>query len=123
MNKKLVWSALVIIIAVGLFYFVKQSRQPGPLDEFAKCLTEKKAVFYGAFWCPHCQKQKKLFGRSFKYIKYVECSTPDGRGQLPRCDDKKVEGYPTWEFADASRETGEVSLDKLARKSDCVLPK
>jgi thiol-disulfide isomerase/thioredoxin len=33
---------------------------PGKYDEFAKCLTDNGAKFYGAFWCPHCQAQKKM---------------------------------------------------------------
>ena len=60
-------------------------------DEFAKCLTQKGAVMYGAVWCPHCIEQKAAFGDSFKYINYVEC--PDNT-QL--CIDKGISGYPTW---------------------------
>jgi hypothetical protein len=25
------------------------------LDDFAKCIKDSGAMFYGAFWCPHCQ--------------------------------------------------------------------
>ncbi|GEM_PF-5252052 len=46
---------------------------------------------------------------------------PDGKGQLQICKQKKIEGYPTWEFADGSRETGEVSLATLAEKIGCML--
>ena len=60
-------------------------------DGFAKCLTEKGWAMYGAIWCSHCLAQKKLFGESFQYIKYVEC--PDNT-QL--CLDKGIIGYPTW---------------------------
>lgn len=95
---------------------------PGKYDTFASCLKEKGAVFYGAFWCTHCQAQKKLFGSSAKLLNYVECSTLDGNNQLPVCRDKKIEGYPTWEFADGSRMNGEVPLQKLAEKTSCELP-
>lgn len=62
-------------------------------DAFAKCLTEKGWVMYGAEWCGHCKVQKALFGDSFKYIKYIEC--PDNT-QL--CLDKEISGYPTWKI-------------------------
>src|SRR3989344_831978 len=86
---------------------------PGKLDGFAQCLEEKGAVFYGAFWCPHCQAQKKLFGSSAKLLPYVECSTADAKGQTAACIDKKIKSYPTWEFADGSRLTGELTLQQL----------
>src|SRR3989338_6132284 len=93
---------------------------PGKYDAFAQCLTDKGAIFYGAFWCPHCQAQKKLFGTSAKLLPYVECSTLDGNGQTPECIEKKVASYPTWEFADLSRLTGEIPLAQLAEKTSCV---
>ena len=110
----------VLAGAIGFSY--KENNTPGKYDTFAQCLGEKGAVFYGAFWCPHCQNQKKLFGNSAKKLPYVECSTPNGKGQLQVCTDKKIEGYPTWEFADGSREGGEVPLAKLAEKTSCTLP-
>lgn len=109
-------------LALLLWFVITAARAPGALDGFAQCLAEKKVTFYGAFWCSHCQNQKRLFGKSAKLLPYVECSTPDGRGQLPACTEKKIEGYPTWEFADGSRESGEVTLERLAEKSGCVLP-
>ncbi len=95
---------------------------PGKYDTFAQCLKDQGAIFYGAFWCPHCQAQKKLFGSSQKLLPYVECSTADGKGQNQACIDKKVNSYPTWEFADGSRLTGEIPLEQLAEKTSCVLP-
>ena len=106
-----------VIVIVGGYFLFKVNSQPAKLDGFAECLKDKGAVFYGAFWCPHCQNQKKMFGKSAKLLPYVECSTPDGKGQLPVCEEKEVQGYPTWEFTDGSRETGEVSLEKLSQKT------
>lgn len=91
-------------------------------DAFATCLKDQGAVFYGAFWCPHCQAQKKLFGKSVKLLPYVECSTADATGQTQECVDKKITGYPTWEFADGSRLNGEIPLAQLAEKTSCQLP-
>ena len=93
-----------------------------PIAAFAQCLKDQGVIFYGAFWCPHCQNEKALFGVSKRLLPYVECSTSDGRGQLPICQEKLIMNYPTWEFADKSRETGEVQLAKLSEKTGCLLP-
>lgn len=122
-NKQPLWIVFVAvaIIAAGTI-IVAASNKTAPLDGFASCLKDKGATFYGAFWCPHCQNQKKLFGKSAKKLSYVECSEPNGKGQLQVCADKKIEGYPTWEFADGSRESGELSLERLAEKTGCTYP-
>ncbi|OHA71359.1 MAG: hypothetical protein A3F15_02975 [Candidatus Wildermuthbacteria bacterium RIFCSPHIGHO2_12_FULL_40_12] len=122
-NLTFVWSVAAILIIAGIFFLIAQkNREPGELDEFAICLKDKGAVFYGAFWCSHCQNQKKFFGNSARLLPYVECSTPDGRGQLQVCRGKNIEGYPTWEFADGNRESGEIPLTLLAEKTGCSLP-
>jgi hypothetical protein len=90
-------------------------------DTFAACISKSGATFYGAFWCPHCQNQKKMFGGSADLLPYVECSTPDGKAQTQECIDKSIEGYPTWEFADRSRLRGEVSLETLSEKTGCPI--
>lgn len=111
---------VLIVAAVLAIFFAKPG--PGNLDPFAQCLKDKGAVFYGAFWCPHCQNTKRLFGASEKLLPYVECSTPDGKAQLQACIDKKIDNYPTWEFADGSRLTGERTLLELSEKTGCELP-
>ena len=118
----LFWIAIIIlvVVALGAALFLKSG--PGNLDSFAQCLKDKGAIFYGAFWCPHCQRQKAMFGSAASLLPYIECSTPDGKGQLQVCIDKEVEQYPTWEFADVSRLTGEVALATLAEKTGCTLP-
>jgi hypothetical protein len=121
-KKILTCLAIGILVVGGIGIWVYVQRQPGRYDAFASCLKNKGATFYGAFWCPHCQKQKAIFGKSATYLPYVECSTPDGRGKLPVCVEKKVEGYPTWEFADGSRLVGEIALSQLAEKTSCQLP-
>jgi len=95
---------------------------PANLGPFVSCLKDKGVTFYGAFWCPHCEDQKAMFGTSAGQLPYVECSTPDGANQLQVCKDKNIKGYPTWEFADGSRQSGEVPLKELSGKTDCPLP-
>jgi len=121
-NIILIIVAVIIVGAVGYFWW-SSNNQPAQLDDFAKCLKDKGVTFYGAFWCPHCQNQKALFGSSKKYLPYVECSTPDSNGQLKVCTDANIQVYPTWKFADGSTQEGELTLQELATKSGCVLPK
>lgn len=112
---------VIIIIITGVGIVSNQKSNPNELDGFAQCLTDKGAKFYGAFWCTHCQAQKKMFGKSVKYLPYIECSSPDGQNQLDICKEAGIEGYPTWVFADDSRLSGEIPLETLAEKTECAL--
>ena len=121
--KKILTILIVAIVVIGLGYLVFFApAKPGKYDDFAQCLGEKGAVFYGAFWCPHCSEQKAMFGRSAAKLPYVECSTPDGQGMLPDCTEKGVKVFPTWQFANASTTEGVVSLENLATITSCELP-
>lgn len=111
-------SFMMLAVAGGAIW---SRRAPGKLDAFAQCLKDQGAVFYGAFWCSHCQNQKALFGRSARMLPYIECSTPNGQSQTSECQDKKIAGYPTWEFKDGSRLSGELALERLAEKTGCSL--
>jgi hypothetical protein len=124
-TKKIITIAVVIIALAGGIYWLALESQPKvpspdqPLEMLAACLKDKRAVFYGTFWCTHCQATKALFGSGAKFLPYVECSTVNGKGQLTVCKDKGITGYPTWVFADGSRESGELSLERLAEKTGC----
>jgi len=122
-SNTLILSAAILVIFSGFVYWlIKTPGKPGELDGFATCLADKGVIFYGAFWCPHCQAQKALFGRSVSKLPYHECSTPDGNSQNKECTDAGVESYPTWVFPDGSRASGEQTLETLAEKSQCILP-
>lgn len=123
-SKKLfIFIGIGLVVIVGVSLLALSDNQPGKLDAFAQCLGEQGAKFYGAFWCPHCQNQKAMFGKSEKLLPYVECSTPDGRSQLPICNDIGISSYPTWIFTDGSKLTGEIPLADLAVKTSCELSK
>lgn len=121
-SEKGFWSVIGLIIAGFFGFLIYSSMQPGKYDTFAQCLTDSGAKFYGAFWCPHCQSQKALFGKSDDLIPYIECSTADGRGQNQVCKDAGITGYPTWIFADGTVKGGSLSLNELADQTGCVLP-
>lgn len=110
--------ALFVLMGGWNYY---QTTLPGKYDAFAQCLTERKTVFYGAWWCPKCQDQKKAFGNSMEFISYVECSTPDKKEQFPVCIEKNIKAYPTWLFADGTQEIGVISMDRLSEKTGCPL--
>ena len=113
--------AAIFVIAVILAIYLL-SNPSGKYDAFAKCLTEKEARMYGAFWCPHCKDEKEMFGSGWQYVNYTECSTPDATGQLPVCAEAGIKGYPTWVFGDGTRKSGLVSFDELSKKTGCELP-
>ena len=122
-KKKYYWYAGVVAVAAVLaIWLYSTANNPGKYDALAQCLGEKGATFYGAFWCPHCGQQKQLFGKSAKLLPYVECSTPNGKGQTAICISKKIEGYPTWEFADGTRMNAVLSPQQVAEKTGCELP-
>ena len=90
---------------------------------FAQCLTDKQVKMYGAYWCPHCADQKSLFGKKgFEKITYIECDRNGENANPQLCKAKKIEGYPTWEFADKSMNAGEMTLAELSKKTGCLLP-
>lgn len=124
-NKQKIFFGVLGVVVLALILiavFVKEEEKgPGEYDKFAQCLTDSGATFYGAFWCPHCNDQKKLFGSSKNLLPYVECSTPDGNGQSQICLDKAVASYPTWEFIDGTRQSGVMSLEDLSLKTSCPI--
>lgn len=122
-KTKFIIFVILVVVLIGGFglYTGLKPQAPSKLDGFAQCIRTSGAEFYGAFWCSHCQSQKELFGSSKQYLPYIECSNPDN-SQTQICIDKKIEGYPTWIFADETRLSGELSLETLASKTQCVLP-
>ena len=107
---------VTVVVLAFAFYFLnpaawnKDSVPDGKYTEFAKCLTEKEVVMYGAYWCSHCQAQKKLFGDAWEEVNYVECDARGDNGNPDLCTEKGVTGYPTWIFADGSRTSGETGF-------------
>ncbi|HLG25614.1 MAG TPA: hypothetical protein VI588_02360, partial [Candidatus Gracilibacteria bacterium] len=81
------------------------------VKEIAQCLGEKGVKFYGAYWCPHCQKQKEMFGDAMSYITYIECDPRGENAQVDQCDAAGVEAFPTWIFPDGQKEVGTQDLE------------
>ena len=112
--------ASVILLLLG--FASAQQPQQQKMDAFAKCLTNKNAVIYGSFLCPHCDDQKKMFGDSFKYIHYVECSQMGLPQDVAACKFAQVRYTPTWIFSNDERLVGVQTLKQLSEKTGCPLP-
>ena len=129
----------ILLITFLVFISACNSTPKQNYDKLANCLAEKNVKEYGAFWCPNCAQQKKMFGNSFQILEdkqvYIECDprcvkNKDGKlpmacngieGQPQLCLDKKVEKYPDWEFSDGSRLVGVQELNVLADKAGCEI--
>ncbi len=115
-------AGLILVLALHLNYTGIGGETPGiaedpKLRSLAEHLTKADAKFYGAFWCPHCDEQKAMFGSSVHRLPYVECS-PGGQraAQATICRIMSIRSYPTW-IINGRRYTGRLSLKELAQHS------
>lgn len=99
----------ILIIAIAAFS-VYSAAKPGSYDSFAKCLSEKGAVMYGAMdWCKYTQGQRAMFGKSFKYINYHEFTELQG-----------IKLTPTWVINGKWHENTQ-SFAKLSELTGCKI--
>jgi hypothetical protein len=123
--RVVVWLTIVWIIPAFLWVPAAPAASVGDkYDAFAQCLTKKQAAMYGAYWCPHCNDQKKDFGASFQYVHYVECAVQGQppNVQTPACKATQIKKYPTWVFVDGERIEATQTLEQLSQKTGCKLP-
>lgn len=114
----MIWLAIIIVLAVVLVFTSVSGG--GEYDEFAQCVNDAGAKMYGAYWCPHCADQKAMFGKSWKKVNYIECAKSRTE-QTEECTLAGIDSYPTWEFADGSRQGGAISLQQLSQLTGCSL--
>jgi hypothetical protein len=121
-GKKIVLA--IFVAAICLLVAMILYRQRHRYDSFARCLTERHVLMYGAYWCPHCAEQKEKFGASFKYAPYIECGVPGNtREEQQVCKDAGIKHFPTWQFPPVGeRFEGSLSLDDLSDRTGCALP-
>jgi len=126
-KKSIVVTLVVALLAVGGLVALSQFEEPSEypaaaLESLANCLTDNGAKMYGAYWCSHCQAQKRDFGEAVELMPFVECASPDSDEQAPECSDAGITNYPTWEFADGGLIMGRVPLPQLAERAQCEFP-
>ncbi|MFQ5850627.1 MAG: vitamin K epoxide reductase family protein [Candidatus Binatia bacterium] len=114
--------AIALVLAIHLSIYSGFAGKPGDKEDpwtlaLAEHLAKGGAKFYGAYWCPHCQEQKGLFGASAHRLPYIECS-PGGRRapQASICRVMSIRSYPTW-IINGRRYEGLLTLEQLAHYS------
>ncbi|NIO10817.1 MAG: Vitamin K epoxide reductase [Deltaproteobacteria bacterium] len=121
-SLKTVPAAIIVVLALHLNFTGLGGEDSGipedpNLRALAEHLEEANAKFYGAYWCPHCEDQKAMFGASAHRLPYIECS-PGGRRapQSAICRAMNIRSYPTW-IINGRRYTGRLTLKDLAQHS------
>jgi hypothetical protein len=123
MNKKnIVPIGIIAIVVIALAVLIVKPWQGSTpenpaLEAFGECLASKGATMYGAYWCPHCQDEKKALGAGMKKVTYVECTE-----QTALCAEKGIQGYPTWILGDGTRLEGQQGIEGLSRATGCPAP-
>ncbi|WOD40516.1 hypothetical protein [Nodosilinea sp. E11] len=84
--------------------------------QLADHLTTTGSVMYGTHWCPYCADQKDMFQAAVDRVPYVECDADGENAQPELCQQRGIQGYPTWEI-DGQLYPGVKSLDELAALS------
>lgn len=111
-------------LALAILLLAPPAADAATLAGFGRCLESKGATLYGTSWCPYCRAQRETLGDAMDYVRYVECSVDGERGETTAaCKKAKIDGYPTWTFADGSRANGAQSLAALAEKTGCERPR
>eukprot|EP00471_Norrisiella_sphaerica_P013040 CAMPEP_0184498370 /NCGR_PEP_ID=MMETSP0113_2-20130426/38773_1 /TAXON_ID=91329 /ORGANISM="Norrisiella sphaerica, Strain BC52" /LENGTH=184 /DNA_ID=CAMNT_0026885843 /DNA_START=147 /DNA_END=701 /DNA_ORIENTATION=+ len=88
--------------------------------QIAKRLSKLGTIMYGAYWCPHCNSQKSMFGKeAMRTIKYVECADDGKNSEFKSSACTKLTGYPTWEI-DGAEFPGERSFEEFEAILDTI---
>lgn len=109
------WGIVLIALLLGALLLYALLPKASPHAALAECLAEAGAIMHGTDWCSHCQSQKRMFGKAFEEIAYVNCD------YSRLCEERNITGLPTWTFADGSRLPGEQPLAVLAEKTGCPI--
>lgn len=117
MDKKIIIIGVIVFLFLLAFYLYS-SQSSGEYTSFAKCLTSKGISMGGTDWCHNCAEQKKMFGKSFKYIDYHNCDK-----ERNWCNEKGIYAYPTWIMPEGGKLVGVQELSELAFVSGCELKK
>jgi uncharacterized membrane protein/glutaredoxin len=110
----------IVTLTATLGVYANQGKLAAQSNSYAgrlaQHLTATNAKMYGAYWCSHCENQKRKFGEAQKLIPYIECDANGVNPQTALCQQKGIKGFPTWEI-NGKMLSGERSLDELANES------
>ena len=108
--KKLISISILVILLSGC-------GAPNATKEFAQCLTDNGAIFYGSDTCGHCLDQKEMFGTAISSVNYVNCQF-----NIEACTSANIMYYPTWKVdGEPLGDSGVKSFDVLAEATGCEL--
>lgn len=105
-------STLVMVLQIGLMFAIALTSQiagcqdisinqlvaPSYETQLAEYLSNIGAKMYGAYWCPHCARQKKVFGNASTLLPYIECDARGVNPQVELCNTVGIRAYPTWQI-------------------------
>lgn len=83
--------------------------------EIGKVLADRKAIMFGAYWCPYCDQERQELGRDVfskasnggrPMVRYVECDPRGANAETNLCRQAGVQSYPTWALAASSPDAG-----------------
>ena len=110
--------SLLLLLIIFNFIVPKPNQ-----DALAKCLAEKGVIMYSSYLCSHCQETKDMFGTSMKYINQIECHPTGPGSQTQLCQQKQIEGTPTWTIEQQGQEVkrykGFLTLEQLREFAGC----
>ncbi len=119
-RDRLIWAGIAVVLILSYlgFWYYNNHRY----DDFARCLASKQVKMYGLYWCPHCADQKKMFGKSFQYVPYVECAIKGSHELNQQCQAAGLKLFPAWQFGSNKPVEGVFPLNELSDKTGCSLP-
>jgi len=121
-NSVLVATLSILIVVFVVFggagitgFFTAESEEThNNLDAFSQCLYEKGVTLYCTDGSDACRVQRGMFGDSFMYLSYRDCS------KNGLCSGQEITIYPTWVIR-GSKYTGIRSLEDLSHLTGCSL--
>lgn len=118
------WMTFIgVIFVIPILMFNLASLGDENYDQLAQCLSEKGISFYSSYHCGYCLKTKEMFGDSMKFIKEIECHPDDPHSQFELCQQKNIEGTPTWvmeiDGGEIKRQEGFMNIEALKEFSGC----
>ena len=127
-NTYIVVIVVLVVIGAVAWFSTQRNRADkivGEYDEFAECLYDSGMRMYGSKTCSFCERQRQLFGDSFRFIKEIECDPRNPDSEYERCIEKGISHTPTWILEDKKGndvhrfDSGVQSLEDLSAVSGC----
>lgn len=107
-NEPKRWLGLAVAVAIATMLTSQltgcqevslgQLMTPSYEFQLAEYLSNTQAKMYGAYWCPHCARQKQLFGDAALSLPYIECDPRGVNAQVDVCSAVGINAYPTWQI-------------------------